>query len=203
MFAALMSTFRQGPAKDPRPATTPEVPRHGAEDGAARAELATFEGSVRRTIACILHIQEHSPDVDDCVQETLRRAVEHRREARDAAAIRGWVLGIARHVALDEIRSRRRSRARTEPLDGEEARHDVPAQGPSPAEKVESQRELLRVSMALARLPDRQREALLLFHAEGVEYAEIGRRLGVPLGTVATWIARGRAQLHDLLSEDR
>ncbi len=141
--------------------------------------------------------------MDDCVQETLRRAVEHRAEAREPLALRGWVLGIARHVALDEIRARKRTRARTEPLDGEEVRHDVPAAGPSPETQVGSRRELLQVSLALAGLPERQREALLLFHVEGVEYTEIGRRLGVPLGTVATWIARGRAHLLEKLSEDR
>ncbi len=204
MFAALMSTFRSSP--DVARTAAPAVASMSNETAIAlRAELAAFEAPARRAIACILHIPERSPDVDDCVQETLRRAVENRAttQARDPQALRGWVLGIARHVALDEIRARKRSRARTEPLDGEETRHDVPAPGPSPESQVGKRRELLRVSLALAGMPERQREALLLFHVEGVEYAEIGRRLGVPLGTVATWIARGRAHLLEKLSEDR
>jgi RNA polymerase sigma factor (sigma-70 family) len=212
MFAALMSTFRSSPDVALPAAASAVASTSNEAAFALRAELAAFEAPARRAIACILHIPERSPDVDDCVQETLRRAVEHRTEARAAGAtgearephaLRGWVLGIARHVALDEIRARKRSRARTEPLDGGDTRHDVPAAGPSPETQVAKRRELLQVSMALAGMPERQREALLLFHVEGVEYAEIGRRLGVPLGTVATWIARGRAHLVEKLSEER
>ncbi|NOU31324.1 MAG: RNA polymerase sigma factor [Polyangiaceae bacterium] len=198
-----MSTFRSSPDVALPAAASAVASTSNEAAFALRAELAAFEAPARRAIACILHIPERSPDVDDCVQETLRRAVEHRTEAREPHALRGWVLGIARHVALDEIRARKRSRARNEPLDGEETRHDVPAAGPSPETQVAKRRELLQVSMALAGMPERQREALLLFHVEGVEYAEIGRRLGVPLGTVATWIARGRAHLVEKLSEDR
>jgi RNA polymerase sigma-70 factor (ECF subfamily) len=51
------------------------------------------------------------------------------------------------------------------------------------------------VSAALDRLSPPQRQALWLFHVEGLSYREIALRLSVPIGTVGTWIVRGREQL--------
>jgi RNA polymerase sigma-70 factor (ECF subfamily) len=44
---------------------------------------------------------------------------------------------------------------------------------------------------------------MLLFHVEGVAYQEISERLGVPIGTIATWLSRGRRSLADALAERR
>jgi RNA polymerase sigma-70 factor (ECF subfamily) len=52
-------------------------------------------------------------------------------------------------------------------------------------------------------LPKGQRDALLLFHGEGLGYQEISTRLGVPLGTVATWITRGRQSMAAALGDAR
>jgi RNA polymerase sigma-70 factor (ECF subfamily) len=57
------------------------------------------------------------------------------------------------------------------------------------------------VSSALDQLPLPQRQALWLFHAEGLSYREIALRLSVPVGTVGTWILRGREQLAVALLE--
>ena len=46
--------------------------------------------------------------------------------------------------------------------------------------------------VALRTLPDGARKALTMFHLEGKGYQDIAAALGVPLGTVATWISRGR-----------
>jgi RNA polymerase sigma-70 factor (ECF subfamily) len=54
----------------------------------------------------------------------------------------------------------------------------------------------------LAKLPDGPRHALQLFHLEGLSYQEIASRLTVPLGTVATWVTRGRKAMAEALEED-
>jgi DNA-directed RNA polymerase specialized sigma24 family protein len=41
-------------------------------------------------------------------------------------------------------------------------------------------------------LPEGQRKALTMFHVDGYGYEEIAGKLDVPLGTVATWVSRGR-----------
>jgi RNA polymerase sigma-70 factor (ECF subfamily) len=50
-------------------------------------------------------------------------------------------------------------------------------------------------------LPEGQRKALTMFHLDGLEYQEIAKRLEVPLGTVATWVNRGRRTMAASLEE--
>jgi len=42
---------------------------------------------------------------------------------------------------------------------------------------------------------------MILFHVEGEGYQRIAERLRIPMGTVATWLARGRRVLADALAE--
>lgn len=55
---------------------------------------------------------------------------------------------------------------------------------------------------ALASLERRQRAALLLNVLDGYSQVEIGHKLGVPPGTVASWLARAKARLRILLREE-
>jgi RNA polymerase sigma-70 factor (ECF subfamily) len=51
----------------------------------------------------------------------------------------------------------------------------------------------------LARLPEEQREVLLLVSLEGLSYDEVAHTLGVPAGTVMSRLSRGRVRLAALL----
>jgi len=118
------------------------------------------------------------------------------------------VLGIARHVALDALRARQRARARTTSVP-----EDAPSSTTAIVERLadpraDAEEELLsaeraeRIRRVMARLPDGPRRALESFHLEGLSYQEIGRRLGVPLGTVATWVTRGRKAMAEALEDE-
>lgn len=52
---------------------------------------------------------------------------------------------------------------------------------------------------ALVRLPGPQREALVLHDGLGLPVAEVAADLGVPEGTVRSWLSRGRAVLVEIL----
>jgi RNA polymerase sigma-70 factor (ECF subfamily) len=54
------------------------------------------------------------------------------------------------------------------------------------------------VLRAIARLPEAQREAVLLVYAEGYSYAEAAAALGIPIGTIMSRLAAGRAALAKL-----
>ena len=54
------------------------------------------------------------------------------------------------------------------------------------------------VLRAIGRLPEAQRETLLLVYAEGYSYAEAAATLGVPIGTIMSRLAAGRAALAKL-----
>jgi RNA polymerase sigma-70 factor (ECF subfamily) len=156
---------------------------------------------VRAVIAAMLNESREHPDVEDCTHEALRRAIEGRSRLREGEPLRPWVTGIARHVALDALRARRRERLRTVRETADEE-GDAPAvldrvadAAPSPFDCVSTAQRDHAVQKALDGLPKGQREALRLFHMDGLGYQEIAQRLDVPLGTVATWVTRARKAL--------
>jgi RNA polymerase sigma-70 factor (ECF subfamily) len=169
------------------------------DEGFAR-EAASLRPIVRGVIASIIRERIDHPDVEDCTNETLRRALEGHERLREGEAVRPWVVGIARHVALDALRSRKRARARdagghgSVEEEGELAPlvERLPDPADDPFERVSKARRDAVVRTAIDGLPDGQRKALTLFHLEGLGYQEIAGRLDVPLGTVATWVMRGR-----------
>jgi RNA polymerase sigma factor (sigma-70 family) len=162
---------------------------------AATAELRPH---VRAVVAAMLGVGRDHPDVEDCAHEALRRALEGRERLREGEPLRPWVTGIARHVALDALRARKRQRERTvtPSRDAEDGVSDVverlPDTDPSPFDRLADARRREVIARALAALPEGQRKALTMFHMEGLQYQEIAARLGVPLGTVATWVMRAR-----------
>jgi RNA polymerase sigma factor (sigma-70 family) len=178
----------------------------GARGGAGfPEETAELRPVVRAVIACVLGEGRDHPDVEDCTHETLRRALEGQARLREGEALRPWVLGIARHVALDARRRRKRERLMDAPdTEGDET--DSPWNrladpSPAPDERAASTERAGQISRALEGLAAPQRQAMILFHVEGVGYQSIAEQLGVPLGTVATWLSRGRRSLAEALAE--
>ncbi len=177
------------------------------ESAAFSREAAALRPLVRAVIASILREAPGHPDVEDGASETLRRALEKHDQIRDSWAARAWVLGIARHVGLDAIRARKRARQHSEVT---EAMGSSPVgavelvdSAPNPFERVAQARRDRIVRDAMESLPEGPRKALTMFHLEGLEYQEIAERLDVPLGTVATWVARGRKAMAVTLEEAR
>jgi RNA polymerase sigma-70 factor (ECF subfamily) len=189
----------------------PRVERGGelpafAVSRALSQETAALRPVVRAVIACVLGEGKDHPDVEDCTHETLRRALEGQVRLREGEALRPWVLGIARHVALDARRKRRRTRLEAKALDQDEEEAPPPADrlidpAPMPDERASSAEQARKIALALKVLPEAQREAMILFHVEGEGYQRIAERLSVPMGTVATWLARGRRTLAEALGE--
>jgi RNA polymerase sigma factor (sigma-70 family) len=150
---------------------------------------------VRALVAHLLGEGRRHPDVEDCTHEALRRALEGRARLRPGEPLRPWVLGIARHVALDLLRSRRRAKIASLPAGdegGAEPLERIPDSKPGADVELERAERIQRVRSAMQRLPGDQRRALELFHLDGLGYREIAQAMGVPIGTVGTWVARGR-----------
>jgi RNA polymerase sigma-70 factor (ECF subfamily) len=162
-------------------------------------EAAELRPLLRAVAASMLHVGPEHPDVEDAVSETMRRAIEGRTRIRAGESIRAWIVGIVKHVALDVARSRTRQQKRIATEVAPESARDlterIPDSKPSPFERAARTQEIARLESALSSLPDNQREAIVLFFIEGLSYVEIGKKLGVPIGTVATWILRGRKAL--------
>jgi RNA polymerase sigma factor (sigma-70 family) len=162
-------------------------------------ELAELLPLVRAVIAAVLGDARDHPDVEDGASETMRRGVEGKVRLRPGEPLKPWVVGIARHVALDVLRARKRGnqrRAREPSRDEGDDRpplyEELPDPSPSPFERFAKAQEQDKIRKAMNDLPEGQRKALTMFHLDGLGYQEIAGRLDVPLGTVATWVTRGR-----------
>jgi RNA polymerase sigma-70 factor (ECF subfamily) len=71
--------------------------------------------------------------------------------------------------------------------------------GESPLDELEARELGSHIESAIARLRPEYRACILLRHVEGRAYEEIATILGLPLGTVKTYIHRARAELRDIL----
>jgi RNA polymerase sigma factor (sigma-70 family) len=180
-----------------------------AEELLQNDALAALRPVVRAVVAHVLGVRCGDADVEDCTSEAFRRALEGQQRLAPGAPLRPWLLGIARHVALDARRARSRALHRTAPVRPSEAGplalEQLSDDSPDPLEQAEQAQRSRRLQLALAGLPIEQRRALSL-HAEGLCYREIAAELSVPLGTVCTWIARARhglaRELNDVSAEE-
>ncbi|MBK7581288.1 MAG: sigma-70 family RNA polymerase sigma factor [Myxococcales bacterium] len=173
-----------------------------APPGDFAADAEALRPLVRAVAASVLREGRMHPDVEDCTNESLRRAIEGRDRLRPGEPLRPWLLGIARHVAMDALRARVRSRARlVQPSrDGSDDPLDRVADStPDADERLDQGRRIAGIRAAMARLPEDQRRAIEMFHVEGLAYREIAAKLGVPIGSVCTWISRGRRSIADAL----
>jgi RNA polymerase sigma-70 factor (ECF subfamily) len=106
-----------------------------------------------------------------------------------------WLIAIARRLCLDLLR-RRKVMARVDTLPVT----DPPPPGPEGEASLREQ--LSRLGRALDDLDEGPRMAIVLFHNEEMSYRDIAAALEVPMGTVMTWLHRGRAQLKRTLGSE-
>ncbi|UQA62950.1 RNA polymerase sigma factor [Polyangium aurulentum] len=177
--------------------------------GVTPEETASLRLVVTAVVACVLGERKDHPDVEDCTHEALSRAIEGKSRLREGEPWRPWVIGIARHVALDALRRRKKARREESIAPGPDQQEDaapalvdaLPDPSPGPEERTASAERAARLERALGQIPEDQRRALVMFHVEGLGYGDIAKRLGVPLGTVATWLSRGRKMLAESVGE--
>jgi RNA polymerase sigma-70 factor (ECF subfamily) len=137
----------------------------------------------------------------DAVQDALVSAYRSAHTFRGHSAVTTWLHRITVNACLD--RARKAVTRRTSPVDDAERLEQLlePHEAASaPAERNDLQRELVD---ALATLPPDQRAALVLVDMQGYPVAEAAGILEVPVGTVKSRCARGRARLLPLLAHLR
>ncbi len=111
-----------------------------------------------------------SADAEDVVQETWQRAATKLAVFEWRSSLSTWLIAIAINCA------RERLRARPIATDPPERMADVPSRSVSPVVGLDLER-------AMAELPDRRRQVLVLHDLEGWTHVEIGRHLDIPAGT--------------------
>jgi RNA polymerase sigma-70 factor, ECF subfamily len=158
---------------------------------ARRGDAAAFDELVRRFQRPVFRFcwrLVRSADAEDLAQETFVRAFVHFERFDPDRPLLPWLIAIARRLCLDLLRRRAVAvRIPTMPID------TVTIPGPEVETSIREQ--LRHLDRALADLDEGPREAIILFHIEQMSYRDIAAALEVPMGTVMTWLHRGRAQL--------
>jgi len=128
---------------------------------------------------------------DDLVQDTLERAWNKFYLWRQGSDLRAWLFTIMHNVFVNQARRRR--------YEIEQAMDELPAVAVRATQG--DQLELEDVDRALRSLSLEQREVVLLIAVEQLTYDEVGRALGIPIGTVMSRLSRGRERMRQLLGD--
>jgi RNA polymerase sigma-70 factor, ECF subfamily len=159
---------------------------------ASRREVRVgLEPCLARLWRYALMLARSADAADDLVQATCVRAIERADQFVPGTRLDRWLFAILRSIWLNEIRSRR-VREGGGFVDAKDA---LSTDG---EHEIETNILVTEVLTAIGRLPEAQRETVLLVYAEGYSYAEAAGALGIPIGTVMSRLATARAALADL-----
>ncbi len=153
------------------------------------ADLEALIPRLRR-YACAL--ARHPVRADDLVQDALERAWSRRKQWQRGTDLRAWVFAILHNVFISELRRFAIRGYDAEPIDIE----DYVDAGTASANDAGS---MLDLERGLAALSAEQRAVVLLVGLEDLGYRETAEVLGIPIGTVMSRLARGRARLRELM----
>lgn len=160
--------------------------------------LETYDPAIRHLARLALR-SLHRP-ADDAEVEEVRSGVLETLLAGGSRVLRSfrwqcsfetWLRVIVRTVCLRATRRKRIDLMAVAPPAGPEA----------PLDRLLTNERARVVKEALDALPDRERRVLSMFFIDGRTYPEIAAELGLPIGTVATVLARTREKLRDRLRQ--
>ena len=176
--------------------------------GHEQAFRALVQRYQRPVFSLIVRMVRDGGTAEDLAQETFVKAFRALGSFDPRYRFSNWLFKIANNLTIDHLRKRRISTlsldAPSGPGDGQEGggptlSQILPDPGESPAAHVEHLELGGQLEIAIGQLRPEYRTAILLRHVEGYAYEEIADIMEVPIGTVKTYLHRGRSELRDLL----
>jgi RNA polymerase sigma-70 factor (ECF subfamily) len=139
-------------------------------------------------------------DTEDLVMQTLQRGLRQVRqgkfEARGEGAFLAYLRKILHNAVIDQGKKKMRKPVR------DELSTDIPDPAPSPLSRAIGRQHLERFEAALARLPERKRQAVILRIEFDYSYEQIAEAAGFPTASAARMqVARSLVQIAELLHE--
>jgi RNA polymerase sigma-70 factor, ECF subfamily len=181
-----------------------------ARDGSERAYRELIGRYQRPVFSLIYRLVRDRERAEDLAQDTFIKVLNAIDRYNPEFKFSSWIFKIAHNTALDQLR---RKEPETLSLDGSphartaaeaEASTITPESGAETPEQYTLNRELgSEIEGAIGTLRSEYRTAILLCHVEGRAYDEIAEIMDVPLGTVKTYIHRGRKELMERLEHLR
>ena len=161
---------------------------------------AIYEAYRPRLFGFLVRLSRRRDLAEDLLEETWLRLVTRSATLADDARLGPWLFTVARNLYFSWRRSRAVDEARTSDLD---PAWPAPERGDSPFEAVARAELESRMEAALARLPLRDRELLLLVGVEGLTPSEAAGVCGLRAVTLRARLHRARERLAVEMGWDR
>jgi len=152
-------------------------------------------GSLVRGV--LFRLVQDVQDAEDLSQETFLKVFRNLETFRGDSSLKTWILKIATHLALD-LRRKRKGRPGRVPLEDAAARQATSCTAGAALSLKEGEQAMQE---ALARLPFKQRAALVMKAMEGMRYEEIGQVLGTTAQAVKANIHLARKRMMTLMED--
>lgn len=140
--------------------------------------------------AFAVSLSQNADKADDLVQETLVKAWDKHESFQIGTNLKAWLFTILRNEFYSQMRKRGR-----EVQDSDGIMTERLAVHPSQEGKLD----LADFRQALEKLPEDQREAIILIGASGFSYEEAAMICNCAVGTIKSRVSRARTRLQELL----
>src|ERR1700721_4189154 len=171
--------------------------RQRAEDAALAALVDQYAGALYRVAFSVLRNQA---DAEDAVQEAFVRVVRHRDALNEVRDQRVWLIRIVWNIVLDR---KRRAKTRPETDDVADLARVLPSEGLSAEERAAAAEHHAYVLGCVEKLPDKERQVLMLSAFEELNSVEIATVLGITESSVRSRLFRARNLMAGLLDRPR
>ncbi len=197
------------PRQNLRDATDQEVVAQArlGREAAYRELVRRYERPIFSLIYRMVRDRELAEDLS---QETFVKALKAVGSYRPEYKFSSWIFKIANNAAIDHLRKRELAtlsiegspHART-PDAMEATALQIGGRLPGPLDQLEARELGGAIEEAIGHLRPEYQSCILLRHVEGRPYEEIAEMMGLPLGTVKTYIHRARHELRKALAHLR
>lgn len=165
----------------------------GSDPGAFDVIVRRHQRAVYRL--CYRFVPNHE-DASDLSQEVFLKAFRALRSFRGHSSLGTWLYRISVNVCLNRVSVKA---PRFEPIDDQAP---IQTQADSPADQVLSQERAARMRALVARLPNKQRTALVLRVYQGMSHQQVADVLGITVGAVKANVFHGLKNLKRLMSAE-
>lgn len=175
--------------------------------GDATAYRGLVEKYQGRVYSLVYGMVRNREDARDITQDAFVKAYNNLGSFRLESSFYTWLYRIAMNLAIDLVRKRQRRPTTSfeegvASRDGDGGIAEIHSDD-SPRKVLERKQLYERIMDAMEKLPEDQREVVLLREVEGLSYKEISEVMDIPEGTVMSRLFYARKRLQKLLAGDR
>jgi len=172
------------------------------QKGDERAYLELVKRYKDRLVNFVFRYVASREMAEDIVQDTFLKLYTSSHMYKEIARFSTWIYTIAGNLAKTELRKRKRRKIFSiHDMGIDDKEFEIPSDTYNPERESRSAYQEREIQIAISRLPEQFKTAIILRDIQELSYEEISKIVGVPVGTVKSRINRGRQKLQEILRE--